>query len=98
MEPLYNSLSEHLRRNHKEWLARGGNPDGVSSSGEEEGEALPDLEYPPQESFPVVTSTGEKTFQEMMNRRLWLFNTLGRVPPVPAYPEPPKYLGPPPYN
>ena len=78
MEPLYNSLSECLQRNHEEWLAHGGNPDGVSLSGEEEGEALPDLEYPPQEEFPVVTSTGAETLQEMMDRRLQLFNTLGR--------------------
>ena len=96
MEPLYNSLSEHLRRNHEEWLVCGGNPDGVLSS-EEEG-PLPELEYPPQEVFPVVLSTGEETFQEMMERRLRLFNMLGRVPPIPEYPEPPEYLDPPSYS
>ena len=74
----------------------GGNLDGVLSS--EEGEPLPELEYPPQEVFPVVLFTGEETFQEMMERRLWLFNMLVRVPPIPEYPEPPEYLDPPSYS
>ena len=89
MEPLYQSLSEQLRRNHEMWLARGGNSDGVSSDGEEE--PLPDLRYPPSEGPSNVSSTWEESFDEVMDRQLRLFVMLGRVLPVPKYPEPPPY-------
>ena len=95
MEPLYNSLSERLRRNHEVWLACGGNPDGVLSSGGEE--SLPVLEYPPQEVFPVVSSTNVETLQETRSRELCLFNAVGGEP-VPLYPEPPEFVDPPPYS
>ena len=89
MEPLYQSLSERLQRNQKMWLVCGGNPDGVSSHGEEE--PLPDLHYPPSEGPSNVSSTREESFDEAMDRQLRLFVTLGRVLPVPEYPEPPLY-------
>ena len=90
MEPLYQSLSEQLQRNHEMWLAREGNPDGVSSNGEEE--PLPDLSYPPQDGSSNMLSTGEESFNEMVDRWVRLFEELGRVHPVPEYPEPPCIL------
>ena len=95
MEPLYNSLSEHLQRNHEAWLAHGGDLDGVSSSGGEE--SLPVLEYPPQEVFLVVSSTSVETLQETRSRESHLFNAVGGEP-VPTYPKPPEFIDPPPYS
>ena len=71
------------------WLVRRGNSDGVSLDGREE--PLPDLSYPPQEGPSNMLSTGEESFDEMVDRQVRLFEELGRVPPVPEYPEPPPY-------
>ena len=60
-------------------------------------ESLLALEYPAQEVFPVVSSTGVETLQETRNRELHLSNTVGGDP-VPAYPEPPEFVDPPPYS
>ena len=95
MESLYNSLSERLWRNHEVWLACGGDPDGVLLSGGEE--SLPVLEYPPQEVFPVISSTDVETLQETRSRELHLSNMVGGDP-VPVYPKPPEFVDPPPYS
>ena len=83
LEPSYQSLSERLRQGHEEWLARGGDPDGVNlDGGSSKGESvpLPDLSYPPYE---------DESDDDRESRWNRIGGDIGT--PVPEYPELPPY-------